>query len=314
MRDMTDALTDANSLRCGSIDEFAAAVQDLPVPWVLDTRCKRFSARLETRRVGAFQFSDVRFGPCRATRARGVGGRDARMCLTLQRQGRQGMFWSDRDVVLDPGDIILWDSTRPMRLENDDSARAYNFWFPTRWAEQRVGSIRDGVGVKASCATGLPKIMSRHLEMFLEEAKTLSGLQQSRLLGVVIDLISLCFSDQVLVREPVSRLGGLASAAKTHVVMAVDLDSVTPASVAAAIGTSVRSLQLAFAEEGTTFSAFVLSTRLDRARAALLSDNFAKFSITDIAHWFGFFDASHLNRAFRKKFGHSPSSFRTGTD
>jgi len=77
---------------------------------------------------------------------------------------------------------------------------------------------------------------------------------------------------------------------------------------------SARSNWPAFAEENTTFSAFVLSTRLDRAKAALLSDNFASFSITDIAHWFGFFDASHLNRHFRKKFGDSPSSFRVGED
>lgn len=310
---MVDADNVASTLHCGSLDEFAAAVGDLPVPWAFDTRSRRFNASLETRRIGALHFADVRYGPCSAKQTRFGNAADPQMCLTIQRCGRQGMFWSDHSVVIEPGEIILWDNARPMRVENDAAARSFNFWFPAKLAEQRVGSIGKGVGVKAAATHGLPKMIGQYMTMMLDESDAISSAHRARMLDIAIDMMSMCFVRRFSEERKPRNITRIADAAEAHILACTHMDELTPASVAAAVGSSVRSLQSAFAQRSTTFSAFVMQTKLERAKHALLSNEFRHLSITDIAHWFGFFDSSHLARSFRKKFGINPSSFRNGT-
>jgi AraC-like DNA-binding protein len=82
------------------------------------------------------------------------------------------------------------------------------------------------------------------------------------------------------------------------------------AAVAARHGLSRRSLQALFEADGTTFTDFVLNQRLDRAREMLASPRFAGQSISAIAFAVGFGDLSYFNRAFRRRFGTTPSDVR----
>ncbi|MEO0033977.1 MAG: hypothetical protein RIS94_3735 [Pseudomonadota bacterium] len=91
---------------------------------------------------------------------------------------------------------------------------------------------------------------------------------------------------------------------------AAELDSLSPADVAVKLGISVRYLQTLFASRGLTFSASISQIRVERARRALRSDRFACCSITEIAHLFGFCDASHFNRVFKRQYGLTPSTYR----
>jgi AraC-like DNA-binding protein/CheY-like chemotaxis protein len=54
---------------------------------------------------------------------------------------------------------------------------------------------------------------------------------------------------------------------------------------------------------GRPFRAFLTELRLERARELLLT---SELSITEIAHEVGFYDLSHLDRAFRRRFGIRP--------
>ncbi|MCK1708629.1 MULTISPECIES: AraC family transcriptional regulator [unclassified Bradyrhizobium] len=73
---------------------------------------------------------------------------------------------------------------------------------------------------------------------------------------------------------------------------------------------SPRQAQRLFEQAGTTFTEFVLEQRLLLARK-LLGDPRAKArKISDIAHSSGFSDLSYFNRAFRKRFGATPSEMR----
>ena len=52
-----------------------------------------------------------------------------------------------------------------------------------------------------------------------------------------------------------------------------------------------------------------MSERLKRARTALAELDLAE-PIGNIAHRFGFSDAPHLSRAFRRRYGMSPREYR----
>lgn len=75
---------------------------------------------------------------------------------------------------------------------------------------------------------------------------------------------------------------------------------------------SPRYVRMLFEGEGTGFSEFVREARLQRARSKLLSRRFDHLRISEIAYEVGFNDLSYFNRAFRRRFGHSPGDARKG--
>jgi AraC-like DNA-binding protein len=80
--------------------------------------------------------------------------------------------------------------------------------------------------------------------------------------------------------------------------------------VASRCGLSPRQAQRLFEQAGTTFTEFVLEQRLLLARKLLGDPRGRVRKISDIAHSAGFSDLSYFNRAFRKRFGATPSDLR----
>jgi len=87
-------------------------------------------------------------------------------------------------------------------------------------------------------------------------------------------------------------------------------NALTVATVAARHGLSARYLHLLFESEGTTFTQFVLSRRLDDAYQRLRDPRFASQTISTIAYGAGFGDLSYFNRTFRRRYDASPSQIR----
>jgi len=80
--------------------------------------------------------------------------------------------------------------------------------------------------------------------------------------------------------------------------------------IARAFRCSTRTVQTAFATEGTTFSAWVRAARLDRARATLQSTYASQRPLAAIAREHGFSDVGTFHRAYRSRFGRTPASDR----
>lgn len=74
---------------------------------------------------------------------------------------------------------------------------------------------------------------------------------------------------------------------------------------------SPRYVRKLFESEGTSLSDFMLSQRLERAHRLLCDPRQSGRSITAIAFDAGFNDLSHFNRAFRRRYGATPSDVRT---
>lgn len=72
---------------------------------------------------------------------------------------------------------------------------------------------------------------------------------------------------------------------------------------------SPRYIRKLFEHEGTSFTEFVRTERLNRVRRKLLTSN---CRISDVAYSVGFNDLSYFNRAFRERFGCSPGEMREG--
>jgi len=82
----------------------------------------------------------------------------------------------------------------------------------------------------------------------------------------------------------------------------------SPATVAAALRISVRSLHLLFEQTGGSFARTVVRRRLEQCRAVLLAD--PTRPVTDVAFAWGFNSLSAFYRAFNAAFGMSPGDLR----
>lgn len=71
---------------------------------------------------------------------------------------------------------------------------------------------------------------------------------------------------------------------------------------------SRRTLQRAFAAEGTSVARYVRDQRLDAVRRALDAPH-GRPSVTELAARWQFADSSHLTRAFKRRFGVTPSDY-----
>jgi AraC-like DNA-binding protein len=86
--------------------------------------------------------------------------------------------------------------------------------------------------------------------------------------------------------------------------------ALSPDFVAAQFGISTRTLHLRFEKLEQTFGRWLLDARLDASSNALRNPRQHASSISQIAYSCGFNDLSHFNKAFRTRFGASPSEWR----
>ena len=86
------------------------------------------------------------------------------------------------------------------------------------------------------------------------------------------------------------------------------MGDLAPANTARELGISVRQLHLLFGPTGTTFSRYVLSRRLERARLKLALEPRRK--ILDVAFACGIESSTVFYRAFRDAFGITPTGYR----
>jgi AraC-like DNA-binding protein len=85
---------------------------------------------------------------------------------------------------------------------------------------------------------------------------------------------------------------------------------ITMPAIAAAVGSSVRTLQRRLEAEGTSLRAIVRDCRRSRAEAMLADP---QWQVTSVAHSLGYADTAVLSRAFKQWTGSAPRSYRRKT-
>jgi transcriptional regulator GlxA family with amidase domain len=99
-------------------------------------------------------------------------------------------------------------------------------------------------------------------------------------------------------------------ALKDDIVRNLERRDLSAASLAIRHNMSMRSVQRAFEQQGTTFTAYLLDLRLKAMHQRLCDPGNAGRAISDLALDCGFGDMSHFNHNFRRRFGTSPSEVR----
>jgi len=131
--------------------------------------------------------------------------------------------------------------------------------------------------------------------------------------GHIHDLIRLSLGAQGDARWLAQERGG-AAARRAAILRAIILHScdqnLSAAVGATRLGITPRYVHLLLEETGKSFTHHVLERRLEQAAALLRDPRWRERKISDVALEAGFTDLSHFSRAFRRRYGVTPSDMR----
>lgn len=224
------------------------------------------------------------------------------------RRGQCVIEQSGREVVVKAGEFGLYDTGRPYRLtwpgawECDVmTASPTTLGVPAQaldHARARTWSTTTGAGAllvqfMTTCASqpGSTTVARNHLAS--AGASLLAGVILDDL-GSVVDDADEVFRNQI----------------ESYIDRCLARPDLSAASIAAAHHVSVRTLQRLFAGTGKGLSALIRHRRLEAVRRDLADPRLAGLTIAEVAARWCVHDAQWLARAFRTRFGVSPSEFR----
>jgi len=128
------------------------------------------------------------------------------------------------------------------------------------------------------------------------------------------DLMALAIGASRDADEIAKSRGGRAAwlrAIKEDIATSLDQPDLSVVTIAARHRIKPRWIQRLFESEGTTFTEYVLAQRLVRAHRLLTNPLRANQKVGAISVDVGFGDLSYFNRAFRRRYGITPSELRT---
>lgn len=299
-----------------NISDFRAAVNDSFVPLqVTSSHPDRFRGMIRGAGIDEVHVSDVRATDHVVERTPELIARGDRpyFKVSLMLAGTGLLIQDDREAVLTPGDLAVYDTSRPYSLVFDRDFRTMVVMFPRHLLTLPPEMVGQLTAVRISGSEGLGAVVTPYLTQLAGNLDQLSGSTGARLAHSALDLVATVFARELgLDGVTADPHRALMQRIRSHIdrnLASTDLD---PSSIAAAHFISTRHLHGLFQEQGTTVSTWIRTRRLEQCRRDLVDPVLAGRPVAAIAARWGFVDAAHFSRAFKSAFGISPSEYRAG--
>ncbi|MCI4657893.1 helix-turn-helix domain-containing protein [Cryobacterium zhongshanensis] len=231
--------------------------------------------------------------------------------LSLQLEGSGILIQDNREVLLQPGDLAVYDTNRPYSLAFDSAFRTMVMMFPKHLIELPSHAVGQLTAVRISGGAGVGSLVVPFLSQLSDHLEVLTAPGGSRLARSALDLVTTMIANEldtgVAVRDPHRELMQSIHGYIDEHLASSDLG---PGQIAAAHFISTRHLHGMFHEQGTTVSTWIRAKRLDRCHRDLVNPHLANRPVAAIAARWGFVDAAHFSRVFKACYGYAPSECR----
>lgn len=223
--------------------------------------------------------------------------------------GRHKCEQDGRTNIAAAGDILVVDSALPVKVTTElDRHDIVVFTVP----KSGLGAVTDDrfanfllTQNRSPLASCLALAAERIIAASSEELKSLYDACLS-----LLPLEAGCYDSASSEESARSKARHLLKDILDHVDRNVARPELSPQDVADHFGISIRYVHKLFLDCGTTFCAYVKARRLEYIRRDLMSSSARHQPISLVAYRWGFNDLSSFNRAFKVRYGCTPSHFR----
>lgn len=289
------------------VDYWRTSVCDQFVPLQVEP-----GAGLLRGRVAGGNIAETRLRRIRATRhsferrAKDIRAADpAVLHLLLLDHGRSSMQQDGRVAAMAPGDLVLYDSSRPFRCVTDGDFQFTICLLPKRLLPVPEKVQRDHTARVIGSDTGVGAALAPMLTALTRHAGDTEPGQQLALQHAMVAMYVALVSEDISGRPPSVHL----SLAKSFIARHLGDPHLSPADVAAACNISLSYLHRLFAGDGTTVAGYLREQRLQAAYRDLTCASIAE-PVIRIAERWGLPEPAHFNRVFKKRFGVTPGELR----
>ena len=224
----------------------------------------------------------------------------------VQTEGSCTVSQTGRSAVIENGAFALYDTTRPYSLQLTDHFEQLVLRLPRRALEAHLPNADGLTALAVGADPGAAQILVKTVRMLADDIEFLTP---SAALAVSHGLEHLIVAGLVGLT---SRLPDGDSQSRKNLIQRYILDnlrdhSLNIAAIAQQLHLSPSSIHRAFALQGQTVMGWVWQQRLEGVRKELAAGSH-KGTLAELSHAWGFSDSAHFSRAFRRQFGHPPSS------
>lgn len=219
----------------------------------------------------------------------------------------EGFFYQrDEFEQVRPGDAVVYDIDRPFMFGFSSSLHLALIEFPREHFQELAGGqelirprvihLRDHERIP-----GLARNAVHTIRRAVQQPSTVDLSTEQTL----VDLHA------ILIGSEADHSGsGYVLAAKDFIRSNLDDHQLSLGRIASAINVSERHLSRVFAEQNLTVAGYVQEQRLTRAREFLTDPECRSMSVGHVAWLSGFGSAPHFARAFKSRFGATPTQVR----
>jgi AraC-like DNA-binding protein len=234
--------------------------------------------------------------------------------VVVQLGGTAVVSQGDRQATLAPGDIVLYDTTRPYQISSDGPFQMQAVMMFVRDALPLSPSQLDRVATRPiSGREGLGSVVSQYLSGLTRQLDA-GGCSRSYHLGdATLHLLAALFTERLASTASTNLndgKAGLLLRIRTYIEHRLGDPGLDVTEIAAAHHVSLRALQKLFESHGQTVTGWIRDRRIAHCREDLTNIWLVDQPVSAIAAKWGLVDPAHFSRLFKSTYGLPPRDFR----
>ncbi|WP_316520077.1 helix-turn-helix domain-containing protein [Kitasatospora brasiliensis] len=273
--------------------------------------------RMTTRQLGHLLFITTEAAPrcyTRGPREIARGSRQAEGFFVVAVMGATGAVvrQDGRTTEVPAGGVSFWYTETPHVVDYPDGVDVRVCLVPRRSLGVRDDQLERVTATVADTGGPVAALVAHSLRTLVETAGDCPALVAGRLACNVTDLVATLVTEQAARTTPTAEDARYTRIweIRAHVDRHLRDPELTPKTIAAAHGISVRSLHKLFEGEGVTVSRLIQRRRLQASAEELTRQDGGDSTVSGVSQRWGFTDPAHFSRLFRASYGISPSQWR----